>query len=118
MNLLPNPLGMVATVAKRWRRQYYRDGQWYLGMAGGKDAEGIHRQLLGLDLQTATPEDVERIIGSASWCAHWCHECWSYKPIAVEFCETGERVIVCDDCLAQAVALVKASTVQEQAVTR
>ena len=62
--------GMIRTVAERWLKQYRgyeRDPAWPLRDVG--------ERLAALDLETATKEQVDAIIGNSSWTNIHCDNC-------------------------------------------
>jgi hypothetical protein len=61
---------VILDVANRWLRQY--DARI---KRGEEQWTETHRRLLGLDLATATPEDVQAVIGNASWTRMECEVC-------------------------------------------
>ncbi len=60
---------MIRGVVKRWDEQY-PEKSWK-----GTDKEQIHIQLQQLDLEIATADEVNKIIGNTSWTEEACDEC-------------------------------------------
>jgi hypothetical protein len=106
MYVLQSTRQQIAIVANRWKRQYYRNGEW--GHTTNGNSADVYERLAALDTATATATDVAAIIGNESWTGHFCGECADYKAVAVEFCETGDGTTICADCLAEALALIEA----------
>jgi hypothetical protein len=74
----------------------------------------IYGKLLKLDVETATPKDVAKIIGNDSWTAMECDECGEKKPVAVarvgldsDFDDRPETTI-CRACLKSALDAIEA----------
>ena len=68
----------IRSVADRFRKQYkgyYGKGSCSFAPGGQQDHEDVERRLRALDVDTATPDDVERIIGNSSWVEVRCDEC-------------------------------------------
>ena len=88
----------------------------YLRQRRGFDHEGRHvrsvvNNLMDLDPETATVEDVDRTIGYQDFLRLYCVGCDSFVDRAVEF-DLGdisgeEYVNVCDDCLGKWASLLK-----------
>ena len=102
---------LIRRVARRWREQYCRNGEWSTTQSGS--ARDTYERLLALDVDTAAPSDVEAIIGNPSWTSHFCGECADYVSVAVEFCETGEGVTLCRNCLRDALELLEPALVTD-----
>lgn len=81
----------VATVAKRWEKQYITCSVAFTDPKRKK----IWFELLSLD-EKATPEDVEKIIGNHTWIGDRCDECHN---IVNEYFEIGWEP-VCGDAIA------------------
>jgi len=75
---------LIRGVAYSWGKQYARhmekDPEY--GLATGESYMSIHLELLALNSETATAEDVEAIIGNGSWTGLKCNECGKY-PVSV-----------------------------------
>lgn len=67
---------LIRGVAKKWYKAYAPNGR---GVAWGRliheSSETIYRELEAIDKETATPEDVAKIIGNDSWTRIVCGEC-------------------------------------------
>jgi len=101
----------VATVAARWRSQYFdtRGHCWAEIRVGS--TEEIYKQLLALP-SSATAADVGAIIGNDSWIGRNCQEC---KERRIGVWEIGEpedyeshTVHLCTDCIQNLMDAVKA----------
>lgn len=77
-------------VAERFSKQY-SDGAW-------PKQKAIVAALAALP-STASPADVDKLIGNQSWTHPYCDSCGQYKDRAVEFENGDHSVIVCDECL-------------------
>ena len=92
----------IKVVARKWKAQYPT------GVNGGVDIGG---KLQGLDVETATADDVAQIVGNRSWIApSTCHECGAETWDAVQ---VGERpdydsstATICANCLRAALRLL------------
>lgn len=84
----------IRGVAKRWASQY-KD-------YNGGDPEGkkaITRKLSKLNPETATPDDVERIIGNRSWTNIQCAQCEAHVPVAAQFTGYDDSFELCLGCV-------------------
>lgn len=99
----------IRDVADRWRDQYIeyvgRKPRWK-ECGGQMDSEAIYGRLAGLDVETATPDDVKAIIGNGSWIRPViCDECGRTFPALAQFTiDMGyEEAIfeLCAECLRQ-----------------
>lgn len=85
--------GLIAGVAKAWKRQYLNE------------ENSIYRQLLHLDKQTATADDVAAIIGNRSWTTlDACGECGEVPHDALV--QIGAEY-VCLRCLRKAIEMTE-----------
>lgn len=97
---------MIRSVAERWRTQYSPMSKWdTLRTTFGHPAE-IAAKLDKLDGDTATPTDVEIIIGNGSWTRLTCNQCGRncqsvFTFITLESVETNS-FSVCAQCLSEA----------------
>ena len=103
---LQDERSQLRTVAQRWRKAYSMS-PW----AADADKQDIGKALAALDAETATAEDVARIIGNRTWVGpKTCHECgaetWATVEVGQEDCETAT---VCADCLRAALRLLGAA---------
>lgn len=92
----------IREVAKRWKLQY------------GRTRTDIANLLEALDVETATAEDVERIIGNGSWVHPIpCDECREKHEIVVQLGEEPDyessTVNICQECLRKALMLIDGS---------
>lgn len=72
----------------------------------------VHQRLLFLDLETATPEEVNTIIGNNSWTDLRCNECGSSKlPLTVEVGESSRTASLCLPCLRKALSVAEEAEV-------
>lgn len=101
MDLL-NERQQIKAVARKWNRQYPT------GVHGGVD---VGAKLVGLDVETATADDVARIIGNRSWVAkNACHECktetWDAVQLGEEPDYESSTATICANCLRAALRLL------------
>ena len=92
----------VRTVARRWYKSYtYGKGQWRPEpLSCGKLAEEIFRELMDLDPETATPDDVRGIIGNSTWCeAPECDLCQVSTYDCADIKTDHSTVTLCRACL-------------------
>lgn len=91
---------MSKTAATRWRNNYgVRIYLKYNSLPNGYEAE-VYDSLKKLD--NPTPEEVNNIIGCASWTDLKCDECGRKVDAVVEF-ETSEFPLeICHECLVDA----------------
>ena len=88
----------ILEVVDRWKESY------------PKDKLEILKKLESLNLETAWPQDLEKIIGNPTWaCLQLCYEC---GKDCLEVVELGEEpdwesstVLICKDCLQKALKL-------------
>lgn len=99
----------ILTVAKRWRQQYPKADphnlQWH---------ENVYEKLVALDLNTATAEQVDAIIGNDTWTESdkKCDDCgkacsiWAVvgQPLDYE----SATACICFDCAFRAAELMQA----------
>lgn len=89
----------VNTVAARWQRQY------------PNDRDGIYEKLAALNHETATADDVTKIIGNSSWAGPSnCGECGATVNATVRLGDsafTENALQVCQSCLTHALRLLK-----------
>lgn len=93
----------IRTVAARWAKQY----------RGTTDPRqlAVRQQLEAIDPETATAEDVARIIGNHSWaCPQECDECGTPSESIIELGEEPDTdshtARICLECLHKAVAVL------------
>lgn len=93
--------GLIRAVAERWREQYCRTGTWY-----AEDKRTTYEGLSALDLDTASRDEVNRIIGNGSWTSIRCNGCNQAVETAVEVGDPPDyesaTVTLCVDCVALA----------------
>lgn len=85
----------IRDVAKNWKRQY------------GKEKSAIYSALKDLDKETATADDVARIIGNGSWTRLTCRSCYSevQAVILVSILNSDmESIELCLECVKKAAA--------------
>ena len=86
---------MLNNIAKSWKNQYTND------------SEGIHKQLLQLK-KPISADDIDRIIGNASWTQFKCDNCDDQKDKLVSIVGKyfdgweGPNIVICEECLKQA----------------
>jgi hypothetical protein len=95
----------ILSVSDKWDRQYP------VGRSDEKHFE-IGRHLRVLDLNTATSDDLERIIGNRSWSATpKCSECGTQNVPVVEVGEEQDyesaTAWLCKECVSKAFDLMR-----------
>lgn len=105
--ILLNERNQVKQAIEDWCSQYGLSGTHLLDKRGRKVGE----ELMAMDPETATSDEVAEIIGSTVWVQKkTCDECgkdsWDCVELGEEpaFCET-RTAIVCKDCLKAAIRL-------------
>lgn len=98
----------IRTVAQRWRNQYSPMEKWDTIplQAGRAHPRTIAEKLDQLDGDTATPADVEVIIGNDSWTRLTCDACSKNSLSIFTFytLESADTIMfsVCAECLSRA----------------
>jgi hypothetical protein len=92
---------LASSTAAKWADRY-SDNSW------GQDKLDILKRLLALE-SNPEPDQVDSIIGNASWTATKCDECGTQ---GIEVVELGEEpdyesstACICKDCLRRALSL-------------
>lgn len=92
----------IKSVAKHWKKQYFKNGVWGPSKHG---FEAIYNQLKQLG-PTATEDEIEAIIGNRTWTQNKCDECDKDSDVVIMLTESSEYVTyVCLDCLRAAITL-------------
>lgn len=91
----------IRSVAAEWKRQY-PDGS----------CDAVYKQLSGLDVETATADDVAAIIGNRSWVTeHECDQCgrrtWNIVMVGAEPDYESSTACMCAPCLRSALSLLR-----------
>lgn len=97
---------LAASAAKRWKKQYFYDGEWCNSRT--KNYKEIYNNLRDFGSHP-TPGEVEKIIGNNSWTEVRCYVCDGILQKAIRFHKPEEdsRVwSVCLECLEKAVNLL------------
>lgn len=91
---------LIREVAKCWRAQY----QCYMST----ERIAIAEKLDALNVETATAEEVAKIIGNNSWCSlPPCEECEDQVAAIVSLgLPEGDHFYICPTCLKKALALI------------
>lgn len=77
---------VIRAVADRWAEQYQNAlSKPESTLADQRHPKAILRQLRALDLEEATPAQVEAIIGNDSWTALNCNECGESAETVLRF---------------------------------
>lgn len=101
--------GVIATVAERWRAQYYRDGTW--GRCRDGSAQIIYDKLVAIDLATAPRAPVDAAIGNSCWTAIQCDGCQRDVEVAAEVGQLpgydSATVTLCASCITLAAQLLE-----------
>jgi hypothetical protein len=104
----------IRSVPDRWREQYYvRHGRSWSDTLSGS-SKSVWKRLKALDLETASPEDVEKIIGNRSWTTLECDQCGREVDAVVEVGQSQGRdsrtADICADCIRKAADLFGSET--------
>lgn len=90
----------IATVAERWKSQYYAEGKWGRTIHG--PAEDIYVGLAAL-APDATAQDVKAIIGNSSWIGYACNGCDAQPSVAWQIGDEPDyeshTVVLCPECM-------------------
>src|SRR5687767_5398271 len=93
----------IRGVAQAWRNQYLYNGRW---RREDNDKRVIYERLCRLNPETATADDVTKIIGNSSWTAINCNNCDECVTRAVQLGDEPDyesaTAIVCGPCLKDA----------------
>jgi len=100
---------IIRALPDRWDEQYPKN-------RATADKLAIGKHLRVLDLEKATPADIERVIGNGSWTSMRCHECQQDQSPLVRIGEEPDCdanwVDVCPECLEKAVHALATSPVK------
>lgn len=101
----------VKGIAARWKAQYIDQIGNNWAFSDGSKAVDIYEQLLALNDDTATAQDVAAIIGNNSWAGPTaCHECGQTVARTVEIGQPPDydshTAQVCEACLRKALVLI------------
>lgn len=100
---------LVASVAERWKQTYYGSLRGWREVLGGSSYE-IYEKLVALDPATATPEEVDAIIGNTSWTGYACSSCDEDADESVTVDGMSDDcATLCRSCLLAALALLPAT---------
>lgn len=95
---------VIKQVAERWQNQYTPFS------SHSYDKYNTYKKLLALDLDTATEDDVEKIIGNRSWTRLSCEQCDKEVDTLVQVGQEPDyesrTASLCLDCIRAAVALL------------
>lgn len=95
----------IQYVAEKWRRAYGKGAY-----ANDPQKQGIQQGLDALDLEAATADEVDAIIGNASWTRNICNECNRRVDTVVQVGEPDDyesrTAYLCYECVKNAVALM------------
>lgn len=92
----------IRSIAERWRDQYFDNGTWKFCKGG---AEAIYNQLVKLP-NSATEEDIAKVIGNGSWTKIGCDSCGESVDVVAIF----DDDYVCLTCLRAALAACESLT--------
>lgn len=102
----------VRDVARRWDEQYkHYDSD--AKVASGKTFSAISKELHALDPESATADDVAKIIGNRTWAGvYWCDECKGQVKVAMQVGAEPDyesaTATVCGPCLRKALETLDA----------
>lgn len=99
----------IREVSAKWKAQYCHQGKWSTTLNG--DTQRIYDKLAQLNVETATPAQVEKIIGNNSWAGDQsCDECGEKVKAVIQLGDEPDyeshTAEVCADCLRKALALM------------
>ena len=101
---------MIASVARRYKRQYDAGARALFGL---KLAHGEHYELLR---HATTEDEIERIIGNRGWTRNECVQCRRDCEVTIAFFYDepsrdfdGLIARICLECLEKAVALARSA---------
>jgi len=96
----------MATVAEKWKRQYFSKGRWGTVFTG--DTEQIYAGLVALPA-SATPDDVKAVIGTHGWVTFVCDGCGTDALTAIQLGDPPDyesrTVTLCLPCFDAAVSI-------------
>ena len=99
---------IIRAVPDNWDEQYRGTRH--------KDKREIGKHLRALDLEKATPGDIERVIGNGSWTVMKCDECHQDQTTLVHIGDAPDYdanyARVCPECLQKAVSALVTSQVK------
>lgn len=106
---------VIREIAERWKRQYFKQGSWFQwGVPGMEFAptETTYNNLIALDGETATIDDVKVALGGNAKIAGWhslsCDSCARSANAVVELGEDrdyeSDTARICFDCAKAAAA--------------
>lgn len=96
----------IKKVAAHWKAQNYKGNKW----GYGDDKKGTYQELLKLNVEVATPQDVAKIIGNTSWARPTkCGECGGYFDTVIQIGEPKDyescTAFLCKDCIERGIKL-------------
>lgn len=111
---------LIQNVAKRWHLNYWPFAESTKplfsvrnGFAKPRSKKDIYDDLLAIDPDTATAEEVDAIIGNGSWTRLCCDECGKRVDRVVNIGSDEEFPVraasICLDCIASAHRMVASS---------
>lgn len=107
-------IDLIRGVAEKWRRQYAPFDETHVVLFSARHGHTelrpkrvIYEELLALDPETATAEDVNRIIGNDTWTSPVCEECGSITDAVVVVEGEDANVSLCFPCVEKAHTLMK-----------
>lgn len=100
---------IIRKVVETWDAHY---GRYPSDSQFGLKFHAIGRRLHKLNLETATHEDVERIIGNRSWTTQQCRECQAFCDTLIQLGDVPDyesaTTELCLPCLEKAYHLMRA----------
>ncbi len=99
--------GMIRTVAARWHAQYDN----YRSVNPNWSHFGVGAKLDALDVETASRDEVDAVIGNGSWTNLACNNCGERDlPAVVQVGEKADyesaTAVLCMDCAQEAVRML------------
>lgn len=106
---------VIRNVANRWRQQYPQGKAYW-----PRDSEETYTALVALDKETATPEQIAKIIGNESWTRLRCDECeedvTALLTVGEEPDYESATASICLSCLEKAASYLPTKKVKEEAL--
>lgn len=98
-----DPDKIAATVAEKWKKQYYiGGGKWRAILFGTGDSKDIYNALVSLGPEP-DPDDIEEVIGNDSWTKTECDQCRvTNAPVVVISDGIDSDVSLCYGCATEA----------------
>lgn len=106
-------IDLIRGVAEKWRKRYEPFDELPIvfsvrqGITTSRPSREVYDKLEVLDPETATAEEVNRIIGNDTWTSLVCEECGSITDAVVVVEGEDANVSLCFPCVEKAHTLMK-----------